>query len=543
MKAIKLFFGFSLLLSLNTWAGVNLKNGNFYISYTDIIVPGSGETLEITRTYNSKSTLTDGWFGFGWGSIYETKVAVGSDGSVTVLEHGSGSATRFTPKTPIDGAVAATKIIDAMRAKNTLSDTVVKDLTKKLSQDQELRQLYATKYGVVSSIAAGTVLYSSKRGLQEIHKTKNGYKRISGDGKVEEFSDEGNLTKITYKNGYEVTFNYKGNTLASIKDSKAKQLFFEWYSEGKVKSISSGSDKKAEYKYKGNDLVQSKDVGGNTYTFSYDSNHNLLEVGYSDKTAMKISYEPKTQFVSSITNRNNEATNYEYGSDPKNPDLHYWTTVSKKNLLGKLAKSRYEYEIRTRADGSQYTYKILTDINGDKTETLYSECCGLPLKIARGKQVTNFEYNDKGLLKSKTSTEGENVSLEYNDKFNKISKVKDRNGWTSFKYDKKGNLEEAVNSKGKQVLLIYDSKGRITKMVDAEKGSKDKRTLSFIYDANGKPVEIAIDKLGKINIAYDDFGEIKKVDSKSGHKMAVEVTQAFQNLLAIVRPAGVSLSL
>lgn len=543
MKAKNLILGFLLLASFGAFAGVNLKNGNFYISYTDIIVPGSGETLEITRTYNSKSTRADGWFGLGWASVYETKILVGPDGSVSVLEHGSGSITRFTPKTAVDAGTAAQKIIDAMREKATVSDKVAQDLVKKLSQDQELRQMYATKYGVVSTIAAGTVLYSSKRGMQELHKTKDGYKRVSGDGKTEEFNEQGKLSKIAFKNGYEIAFNYKNGLLETIKDSKAKQLFFEWYSEGKVRSISSGSEKKAEYKYKGSDLAESKDVGGNVYTYGYDTNHNLLEIGYSDKTAMKIGYEPKTQFVSSITNRNNEVTTYEYGSDPKNADLHYWTTVSKKNLLGKMTKSRYEYEIRTRADGSQYTYKILTDLNGDKTETVYSECCGLPLKIARGKQVTNFEYNDKGLLVKKNSTEGENVALEYNDKYNKISKVVDRAGWTSFKYDKKGNLEEAENSKGKQVLLIYDGKGRITKMVDVDKGSKDKRTLSFEYDANGKPVEIAIDKLGKINIAYDDFGEIKKVDSKSGHKMAVEVTQAFQNLLAIVRPAGVSLSL
>ena len=32
-------------------------------------------------------------------------------------------------------------------------------------------------------------------------------------------------------------------------------------------------------------------------------------------------------------------------------------------------------------DGSLYTYRIYTDINNVKTETIYSECCSLPLKI------------------------------------------------------------------------------------------------------------------------------------------------------------------
>ena len=55
------------LFSLASIAGVNLKNGNFYITYTDIIVPGGGNDLVIERTYNSKSP-GKGWFGYGWGS-------------------------------------------------------------------------------------------------------------------------------------------------------------------------------------------------------------------------------------------------------------------------------------------------------------------------------------------------------------------------------------------------------------------------------------------------------------------------------------------
>jgi hypothetical protein len=34
----------------------------------------------------------------------------------------------------------------------------------------------------------------------------------------------------------------------------------------------------------------------------------------------------------------------------------------------------------------------------------------------------------------------------------------------------------------------------------------------------------------RFNVKYDNYGEIKQVDSKQGHKMALQVTQAFQNL-------------
>ncbi len=80
-------------------------------------------------------------------------------------------------------------------------------------------------------------------------------------------------------------------------------------------------------------------------------------------------------------------------------------------------------------------------------------------------------------------------------------------------------------------------------MHDLNKETGKKRSLSFIYNAQGKPVEISMDKIGKINVQYDNYGEIKKVESKAGHKMALQVTQAFQSLLAIVKPAGVNLNL
>lgn len=542
---MKLFkFLLVLLFSVSAYAGVSLKNGNFYISYTDILVPGGGHDLKIVRTYNSRATEV-GWFGFGWGSDYETYITVSADGSVVVHENGSGALTRFTPKEAVDPVSAANKIIAAMRKKTSLSEKVVSNLRKKLVGDAEIRQAYARKFNVKAKLASGTILYSNQRGLQQIHKIKKGFKRVYNDGKVEYFNAKGNLTKIKDKNGYIVNFVYgKGGKLASIKDSQAKQLHFSWYPDGKVKEVWSAGDKKVFYKYKANNLVETKDIAGNVFKYDYDNHHNMTQITYSDGSKKVINYDKKTQFVNEVVDRNGESTGYKYDSNPKNPEFHYWTIVTKKSASGKTSSNRYEYEIKTRPDGSQYTYRILTDINSFKTETIYSECCGLPLRIKRGNHTTTFEYNKKGLLTSKSSTKGDYVKLEYHKKFNKITRVVNNKGFTNFTYDKRGNLYKATNSAGKSVLLIYDRKGRITKMVDQDsKAKKKKRVLTFKYNALGKPVEIAMSKVGKINVAYDNYGEIKKVESKSGHKMALQVTQAFQSLLSIVKPAGVNLNM
>jgi len=531
------------LLPVMAFGGVNLKNGNFYITYTDIIVPGGDHDLEVTRTYNSKST-ENGWFGFGWGSLYETKLVVSADGSVVVIENGSGAQTRFVPKEAINVEAASKKIVDAMKKKEPMSEAAVSALINNLNRDAELRQAYSKKYNIETKLADGTMLYSNDRGIQTLEKIKDGYKRSNSDGRTDFFDNEGKLTKITDKNGYAILFEYKGQLVSAIKDTQAKQILLDWYPDGKIKSASRDAEKKTVYSYdtKGN-LILSNDVGGNSYKYDYDANHNLTSITYLDNTKMQIKYD-KNSFATEVVERNGETTKYKYENNPKNPDFHYWTTVTKKPVDGPESISRYEYEIKTKPDGQQYTYRIATELDGVKTETIYSECCSLPLKITRGKDITTFEYNAKGLLTKKTSTKGEFVQLDYDDKINKITKVVNNEGWTTFQYDKAGNLSKAVNSAGKSVLLIYDRTGKITKMIDQEKNDeKSRRTLSFKYNSMGKPVEIEMENVGIINVAYDNFGEIKKVESKAGAKMALQVTQAFQSLLSIVKPAGVNLNM
>lgn len=539
IKMIKILF--LLAISFSAFAGVNLKNGNFYVSYTDIIVPGGGHDLEITRTYNSKST-ENGWFGFGWGSNYETYLTVSADGSVVVHENGGGALTRFVPKATIDPVSASKKIINAMRKRGNVTAKDEAHYLKKFKSDAELRQAYARKYGVTSKLAAGTVLYSNMRGVQKIIVTKDSYLRVYSTGKEERFSKSGKLNRMKLKNGYSVVFTYNSNgNLLKMKDSQAKQLFFEWYPNKKIKKIWSTGGKASTYKFDQSNLVESVDIAGNGYKFIYDPSRNLTSVSYSDGTKMSVAYGKKTQFVESVTSRNGEQTSYKYGADSKRPNLHYWTDVIKKRASGKTVKNHYEYEIKVKADGAQYTYRIKTIISGVTTETVYTEE-SLPAKIARGKFITNFKY-DNGLLTEKSNSRGDFYRIKYDKKHGKIAKVTDKKGWTQFTYDRKGNLSKAVNNKGKSVVLVYDRKGRITKMVDKRKSKKKDRILTFKYNAMDKPVQIEMKNVGKINVAYDNYGEIKKVESKAGQRMALQVTQAFQSLLAIVKPAGVNLNL
>src|SRR5690606_183663 len=187
--------------------------------------------------------------------------------------------------------------------------------------------------------------------------------------------------------------------------------------------------------------------------------------------------------------------------------------------------NRYEYEIRSKPDGEQYTYRTLTVINNVRTETINTECCGLPQKITRGNITTNFEYNSDNLLIKKTSTTGERVELEYHPKFKKITKVVNNQGVSVFAYNNKAELTYAKSSSGLEVKLYYDIDNRVKTMVSRDLKTKKTQTLSFKYNPLGKPVVITMDKVGQIGVEYDNYGEIKKVNSKQGSKMAMQVTR------------------
>ena len=71
-----------------------------------------------------------------------------------------------------------------------------------------------------------------------------------------------------------------------------------------------------------------------------------------------------------------------------------------------------------------------------------------------------------------------------------------------------------------------------------------KRLVNIKYNEKlGKPAVVERPGLGSILVRYDNNGNIKKVNSEAGPAVAVQVASAFNNLLEIVKPAGVELGL
>lgn len=298
-------------------AGVNPKNGNFYITFTDISQSntevGRGD-VEIERTYNSRAPF-NGVFGIGWGSDHETTLSRNADGTITLHSNGSGVNAQYDPKDHYAG---------------------------------EGQAWTTTWYG------GGEIIYDGQT-----------YK-LSARGELMHFGPEGLMQYSKNSDGLSGQYTYDNGLLTRIEYSNDITLDFAYYASGLVKSIAAkgGSTVSYTYSVEGN-LIGAQDTLGNAFTYSYDHNHNMTSVRYLDQDPQRIEYTKKTELVAKHTSPKGCVSRYVYGSDPERTDQHYWTWISKRCGGDRPEIRLYEYEVND-ADIKLFdkTYSISVDGNG-----------------------------------------------------------------------------------------------------------------------------------------------------------------------------------
>jgi YD repeat-containing protein len=125
--------------------------------------------------------------------------------------------------------------------------------------------------------------------------------------------------------------------------------------------------------------------------------------------------------------------------------------------------------------------------------------------------------------------------MEYHPVFKKLTKVTNSEGTTIFEYNDNAELVFAKVNDEKWIKLAYDNNNKIIQLEDND------NKMKFEYNTMGKPVKIELEGKGALDIEYDQNGEILSVNSTGGHQVSLLVTQTFQQLLSIVKPAGVNL--
>ncbi|EMR02169.1 DUF6531 domain-containing protein [Cesiribacter andamanensis] len=570
MKRSLLFLLLCISLSTPLLGDVDLKTGDFYISYTDLDFTAiKGIALE--RTYNSASTTT-GLFGRGWTSVYETRLYVIGDGNLlirevgssckTCAENGSGNASIlirerglfelfFTPSAPnqarIDAAVAQLipLLIRDRRLENTplAIATKRKELLASMSQRAAAWITYTEKGWLAPAQAPQNTSWFSTNGeLQNIARTAEGFTRTYNNGSLERFDAQGLLlNKYDDKGKLAFEITYSAGKISQILDGVGTLFRFELNAQGLVSTVEAKGET-IRYRYNEHHcLLESTGTDKQKRHYAYNSQHMLERIAQADET-ISITYDPRSQRVSQVSEADEEGLQkldrFSYTKllkEDGSVDPYRFATFKITGMDEYIDSTYNEYELREIL-GRPYTYRTLIRQSYATTETIFTECgCG-PLSIKRGQKWATFAYDGKSRMILKENNEYI-LRAAYNDELGKITRVERTDKYSGkitiseFDYSPQGDVVE-MRSEELTIRLAYDEHRKIIKM------ESPSATLYFAYNSIQKPSKIRMEGGGQINVTYDERGEIEKVDSPDGHSMALKVTQAFQNLLTVAKPQG-----
>jgi YD repeat-containing protein len=205
---------------------INVTNGNTYLQQTDFQLPGVGQAIEITRTYNS-SSLRVGLFGLAWSSAYDEALTQFSNTNLRLFQP-DGRAVDFI-------LVAGTS--------NT--------------------------YQPVQGDFRGQIL-----------RTGSGYTLTLKNGEVHTFGAYGKLLTVNDRNNNQTSLDYDANgNLAGITDPFGRVLSVTSNAAGRVVSIADALGTIATYRYDPQDELASVTYGDDSrFDFAYDANNLLTNV-------------------------------------------------------------------------------------------------------------------------------------------------------------------------------------------------------------------------------------------------------------------------
>jgi YD repeat-containing protein len=545
------------------------RAGGFHIGSTDIGYVGGLEP-ELARFYNSESSYR-GLFGRGWGTEYETWLEPFPDGTVTVHEYGGSVDNTFRsahgdPSTMIEAILAAAR---EQREIHSGADEAA--LRQQLVANVDVCHARWARYrplGLLTlraQMPVGQTLLSSRLndGMRRLESVREGFVEHFQNGRMEHFDLAGRKVRISdaSRNYVSLRRDAAGRP-REIVDNQGRALRLTYNPRGLVARIEKDDRSAATYEYNVHDELirctlpplpesssDSRPLGRangstvETIQYEYNDRHNLTRIAYADNTAMEISYERENgrDRVTAVKDRDDTRTTVrrEVIDTPFHVRLAEEVHAKEGNLISSTTTELFFARDET---GDEWIQRRITNADGDVTETTYMTGA-LPQEIKHVGEATRFRYDLNGSVTEKV-TSTEITTLQYDPHAGKVARVERRSlitnaqpVWSRFTYDWAGNLKFAENSEGKSATLEYDGGGRIRRLT-----SEEGRQIEFEYNIHSKPLIIRDPSLGTITVAYTPSGAIAKVESTAGRKIALEVTSAFQNLMNIIRPAGVTLS-
>jgi len=514
---------------------VNCASGDFWHSTTDFSIPERGGPLSFTRTYNSLLASSSGAFGHGWSWSLGGRLAVSSDGTVTITT-GDGSAVTAEP------AGGDTYVLP------TWADSTLQ------------------------ANADGT------------------WRFVRHQRTIETFDHQGRLVSVADLNGNTTTLTYQGDDLAKITDAAGRTIGVSTDSDGRIVQLTDPMGRSTRYSYdSAGDLTSATDRLGRLTRFTYDASHQLLTMTDPGGGVLANTYDTSGR-VTRQSDPMGRVTKFSYIGDNYSA-LGGSTTVTDPD--GNVTIQRYvngELGSVTRASGTpmaattSYTYDpatlgvaSVTDPLGNVTVHTYDEAGNLLGTTDPLNRKTTYTYDALGDLLSKTTPAGHTTTSRYDARGNLASVTDPAGHTTTYAYADQahpGDVTSVTDTAGRVTTYTYGPAGDVTS-VSTSPGHGVVNTARYAYDADGEQTckvsanaaaqgasceargaagatHLTYDRDGDVvasadaygnttRYAYDANGNQTEVVNPAGHTTA-SAYDADNEVVKVTRPDGTSLS-
>ena len=347
-----------------------------------------------------------------------------------------------------------------------------------------------------------------------LEENRDGYcLMIMKERKAYHYSHEGQLSRITDRNGNSIWLRYAGKTLLEMAFPSGQSLKFR-YTDSKISEIEDTIGRKTCYRYEGDLLTeveypnhgtvhytytpegyleQVTDQNGHTYVHNYyDMEGRVTRQTLSNGQEYIILYDDALRVNTFLTPSNGSRREYHYNKD----ELLIKTvfTDGSTEVLG-YDQYRNKNYVKDRMGGELHSQ---FDIYGN---LLREE---LPNGL-----VTEFAYDSENNLIRQWDNADRDQEMTYDSHGNQIQirTLIEGDRWktTKYAYDRSGRIIAVEDAEGNRVQFTYkDNEGGMASVTTAEGN-----TIRFTYDGAGRCMSVT-DGLGRTEYAYNQMDHITR---------------------------------
>ena len=471
--------------------GVYGPSGSYSKSFTDLLVSNSLQSLEFSRTYNSKDFRTDTLFGQGWSFSFE----------------GSVSNSQSVLNTEDDG---------------------IKSI--EIQGEKIVRAANGAVYTFTDN-GDGTFTAKNSKGITLVQNGDSTFTLTTKDQTQINYNSDGKMVSLVDKYGNTIEINYTNDKISSIVDAAGNTFNFT-YSNGLLVEIEDVSgNRSVTYEYDNGKLVRVIDPTGKITRYAYDAEELLDNIkDSSNNTTESVVYDHTSGEndgkVSEITDVYGNTTAYSYDNVNR--------IVTKTDSNSRISRQWYDesfYIIQEQDAGGEFentVYNLTNYLN------IYGE---IQSKTDRNGNQTSYTWDTNGNMTMITNPDSSTKVMTY-DTANNLLSAKDEEGlMTYYVYDaSKVYLEKVARPlngtttydgtndslfaikqytyylEAECISLGYDIRGLIKTQIDAEGG-----ITSITYDANGNRLTTTDPEGNVTTYVYNDIGWLIQETSPEGY--------------------------